>query len=260
MDPRRWQTWNDLCASSWRKKKLGEAERLLDEVLVPDFVPQPASANLLVERADLMGRRARWEGAATDAALALENQPTDHFRYHVLAGLLAITHNREAYEKLCQRLLPKFIDTTNPYIAERMALDCLLLPRSGVDLRLVDKLAGTAISVGAGNESLPYFQACKAMSNYRLAQYSNAVAWAEMAAASSLPYAQAKAYAVLALAHWQLGHKEMARAMLDRGDALAPPVSSVNDATDLGESWVAWLFARVQLDEAAALIRPQSNQ
>ncbi len=83
---------------------------------------------------------------------------TDHFRYHVLAGLLAITHNREAYEKLCQRLLPKFIDTTNPYIAERMALDCLLLPRSGVDLRLVDKLAGTAISVGAGNESLPYFQ------------------------------------------------------------------------------------------------------
>ena len=40
--------------------------------------------------------------------------------------------------------------------------------------------------------------------------------------------------------------------------ALAPAIPPARGAVDLGESWVAWLIARISLDEAAALIRPES--
>ena len=237
------------------QKKFVEAQQLLDGILTPAFVAKPASVNLLVLRVNVMGRRGRWQEAASDAALALENQLTDHYRYHTLAALLATAGDRPAYEQVCKRLVSKFADSTNPYVAERIAQDCFLLPNSGADLALMDKLADKAVTAGSGGDDLPYFQACKAMSNYRLGNFFEAIAWGEKAAKSSIGFAQAKAYAVLALAHWQLGQKDEARAALARGDALAPGILPENGAVDLGESWVAWLMARISLDEAARLIQ-----
>jgi tetratricopeptide (TPR) repeat protein len=235
------------------QEKFVEAQQLLDGILTPAFVAKPASMNLLVLRVNVMGRRGRWQEAAADAALALENQPTDHYHYHTLAALLAIASNRPAYEQVCKKLVTKFADSTNPYVAERIAQDCFLLPDSGADLALMDKLADKAVMAGSGTDGFPYFQACKAMSNYRLGNFSEAVAWGEKAAKSSAEFAQAKAYAVLAMAHWQQGERDQARAALARGDALAPR------AEDLGESWVAWLMARISLDEATRLIQNQNS-
>jgi serine/threonine protein kinase/Tfp pilus assembly protein PilF len=235
------------------QEKLGEAEPLLAEVLTPAFASQPSSVNLLVQRVNLLGRRQRWQEAAADAALILEHQPDDHYHYHRLAGLLAVTDNRPRYEQLCRELLPKFNDTSNPYILERVADDCLLLPNSAVDLRLVDRVADAAVSRGIGNESMPYFQACKAMSDYRLGNFREAAGWAEKALESSQTNAQAKALAVLAMADWKLGQKDLARQILAKGEALAGGASE-----DLGESWVAWLFARISLNEAATLIKTHS--
>jgi tetratricopeptide (TPR) repeat protein len=240
------------------QKKFAQAEELLNSVAIPSLVMQPSSVNLLAQRVNLMGRRGQWQEAAAAAALALENQPTDHYRYHTLAGLLAMTGNRTAYEQLCKRLLAKFPNPENPFVAERMAQDSLLLPNSGVDLEVVDKLADTAITVGNGDASMPYFQACKAMSSYRREQFPEAIAWGEKAAKSSIDFAQAKAFAVLAMAHWQLGQKEIARLMLAKGDSFAPGIVHGSEV-DIGESWVAWLFARISLDEAAALIQPEST-
>jgi len=238
------------------EKKFGEAERLLDDVLTPAFVTQPASANLLVRRLDLRGRQGRWPEAEADATLAVDLQPTDHYRYHTLVALLAESRNRPAYEQLCRSLLTKFANPSNPYVAERVAQDCLLLPHSGEDLEFLDKQADLALALGGGYGDLPYFQACKAMANYRLGRFAVAINWGERAVKSSIPYARAKAYAVLALAHWQLGEKDAARAMLAKGDALAPNIQPASQAVDLGDSWVAWLMARISLDEAGSLIQP----
>jgi len=234
------------------RKKFVEAQQLLDGILTPAFVAKPASVNLLVLRVNVMGRRGRWQEAASDAALALENQLTDHYRYHTLAALLAMTQDRPAYEEVCKRLVTKFADSTNPFVAERIAQDCFLLPNSGADLALMDKLADKAVTAGSGGDDLPYFQACKAMSNYRLGNFDEAIAWGQKAANSPAQFAQAKAYAVLAMAHWQLGQKDEARTALVRGDALAPR------ADDLGESWVAWLMARLSLDEATTVIKTRN--
>jgi serine/threonine protein kinase len=241
------------------QKKLGEAEHLLDEVLTPAFVKQASAANLLTQRVNLLGRQRQWPEAAADAALVLELQPSDHYGYHTLAGLLAITHDRPAYEQLCNRILTRFTNTTDCFVAERAAQDCLLLPQSGVDLRSVDKLADIAVTVGSSNSSLAYFQACKAMSNYRLGRFREAVEWAEKAVKSPTAEAQAKAFAVLAMANWRLGQTDLARAALAKGNTLAPRISPESGAEDLGESWVAWLMARISLDEAAAQVNAGSS-
>jgi serine/threonine protein kinase/Flp pilus assembly protein TadD len=241
------------------QQKFGEAEQFLEEELTPEFGRQASSLNLSIQRINLLGRQGRWQEAAASATAALELQPNEQYRYHTLAGLLAMTHDRPAYEQLCQRQLTNFASPTKAFVAERMAQDYLILPNSGVDLELVDKLADTAVTVGIGNESMPYYQACKAMSEYRLGHFPQAVSWAERATNSSIAGAQAKAYAVLAMADWQLGQKDAARVMLAKGDALAPRMMAKGETMDLGELWVAWLFARVSLDEATALIESDSS-
>jgi len=240
------------------QKKFAEAEQLLNETLTPAVLAQPPSGDLLVARSELMARRGRWQQATADAALVPKYLPNDHYRYFTLAGLLVMTHNRSEYEKLCQKILPMFADTSNPYIAVRVADGCLLLPDSGVDLQVVDRLATRAATNGNVAWALGYFQGCKALSEYRQGQFSEAVVWAERSLKSDQAFARAKGYAVLALAQWQLGQKEKARAMLADGDSLAPRISSAPDTVDLGDSWVPWLFARILLDEAGQLIQPDA--
>jgi tetratricopeptide (TPR) repeat protein len=240
--------------------ELAKAEELLNQALTPEFLMQQPSANLLVQRVNLNGRRGRWREAANDAALALENQPMDHYRYHTLAGLLAMTHDQPGYKTLCQSLVRKFPNPTNPFIAERITQDCLLLPNSGVDLGVIDDLADTAVTLGSGDASMPYFMACKAMSNYRQGRFHEAATWAQKAvnSATTEAPAKAKAFAVLAMANWQVGDKGAAREALTKGDASAPKLSPNDDAMDLGESWVAWLMARISLDEAAGLMNTET--
>src|SRR5258708_22901544 len=94
------------------------------------------------------------------------------------------------------------------------------------------------------------------MSKYRLGHFREAVEWAEKAAKSRTaePPAKAKAFAVSAMANWQLGEKDAARAALASGDTFAPKLAPDHDAEHLGESWAASLMARISLEEATKLI------
>ncbi|MDB6038662.1 MAG: serine/threonine protein kinase with repeat [Verrucomicrobiales bacterium] len=237
-----------------RQKKFGETERLLEEMLTPAVVSQRASSDLLFQQVELMGRQGRWQAATATATLIVQFQPTDHYPYHTLAALLATTRNRPAYEILCRKIFSTFTNTTNPYICERIAKDCLFLPDSGVDLELVDKLVDKAVSLGSDWSDAPYFQVAKAMSTYRLGRFAEAIKWAEKTLKGTIIYPKAHAYAILAMAHWNLGQKDVARLMLDNGNSLTPRISPSHQAVDLGESWTAWLLARISLDEAAELI------
>jgi len=260
-DPQPLQELEGLVRALTAQRKFDEAKKLLDEALTPTFAQQPASADFLALRVNLLGRRGRWQEAASDAALLLRLQPNEHFHYHTLAGLLAMTHDIPAYKELCQKILVTFGNATDEYVAQRMADDCLLLPHSGVDLQLVDRLADTAVTAGSNEVGpLTYFQACKALSYYRSGNFVDAIKLAENPFKS--PYSdansRAKACAVLAMAHWQLNQTNEARAMLAKGNELTPDLMPARSDEDLGESWVAWLFARISLEEATALMQPAS--
>ena len=237
------------------EKKFGGAEQLLDETLTPAFVTQPSSADLLALMVDLKARRGRWQEAAADAALAIKHQPFHDTRFPVLAALLVKTHDRPAYEQFRQRLLAMFANTTNFYVADQVAKACLFLPSSEADLPVIGHLADTAVTRGTGDlGAMPFFQLCKALSEYRQGHFAEAVEWAQKSVESSRidPYGQA--YAVLAMADWQLGKQDEARAMLAKGDASAPSIMPLGIAEDPGNAWLAWLYARIQLDEATALV------
>src|SRR5262249_4041214 len=180
--------------------------------------------------------------------------PTDHEGYHSLAPLLLVTGDEPAYKQLCQEMLRRFGDTTNSYIADRVAKSCLLSPRSDVDLRLVDRLADTALAAGEADACMPVFKMCKGLSMLRLGNFEKAIEWTEKSLDSSFVHAKAQAYAILAIAHWHLGHKDEARAMLAKGNALAPPSASDDPAARPGDKWKqfhetayhARLLARIQ--------------
>jgi Flp pilus assembly protein TadD len=241
------------------QKKFAQAEQVANEALTPAFIKKPASAKLLGARVDLMGRQGRWPEAAVDAALALEHEPAEHYRYHMLAPLLVITGDRFAYEQLCRRIVATFTNTLNPYVAERMAKDCLLATNSEVDLVWADQFADTAVARGSGESSLPYFQVCKALSQYRQGHFAEAIKWAEKPFNTSHVHARANACAVLAMAHWRLGQKEEARALLAKGDVLVPTITFKSNAPNAGGDWLSWLFARIMLDEATTLLESEKN-
>ena len=253
-DPQTLAEYEGLIRALRTQKKFAEAEQVANEALTPAFIRKPESAKLISLRLDLMGRQGRWREAAADAALALKHQPEEHYCYHILAPLLVITGDRAAYEELCRKIVVTFTNTLNPYIAERMAKDCLLVTNSGVDLAWAENFANIAVSRGEGESGQSYFQVCKALSQYRQRRFAEAVEWAEKPLKGSSLHARAQAYAVLAMAQWQLGKKDEARGMLAKGDALAPKLSFLPGAQNVGSEWLGWLFARISLDEATALI------
>jgi hypothetical protein len=57
---------------------------------------------------------------------------------------------------------------------------------------------------------------------------------------------------------WKLGKKEEARAILEEGESLAPREMPASVAEDRDDAWLKWLYARIQLDEATALINAGS--
>jgi tetratricopeptide (TPR) repeat protein len=199
-----------------------------------------------------MGRQGKWSEAADANATLMQYQPAEYFWAYNMAALSAKAHDQPAYEQLCKRIPAAFIETTNPYIAWRIALGCLLLPNSGADRHLVQQLATKAVTLG-DSEAGGYFQACKGLSDYREGHFSEACVWAEKALQKSEHFAQAEGCAVLASAQWRLGLRDTARASLSQGNKLAPELSSTG-TVDLGGGWLDWLVARILLDEATELV------
>jgi len=241
------------------QRKFADAERLLDETLTPAVLKQSGSAKLLLLRAELRARRNQWQQAATDAAAALELQPSRDSGFPILAALLVKTHNRAAYDQLSKRLIGAYGKTSNFYVADNVAKACLFLPPSEADLKIIANLADTTVTHGIGNKgAMPYFQVCKALSEYRQGHYAEAAEWAQKPLKVPGVSAHGHAYGVLALAYWGLEKKEEARAMLAKGNQWAPRILPTGIAEEPGSGWLAWLYARIQLDEASALIHPAS--
>jgi tetratricopeptide (TPR) repeat protein len=252
-----------LCHVLVQQRKYPEAEELLDEILTPAFAKERSSVAVLGRRLDLMCRQGRWNEAVSDAEALIQHQPGEYYWPYTLAAVLATNHDRSAYEDLCTQLPGTFAETSDPYVAQRIADSCLLLSNSGADMRLVAQMANRAIALANPNDGIGNFQACKALADYRENRFSEALAWAEKAQESSGVLVRARGFAVVAMAQWRLGHPEAARAALTEGEKLVPDLSSKavgKGEMDLGNNWLDLLLARIQLDEAEALVRSGATQ
>lgn len=241
------------------QKKFSDAEQLLDETLTPTLIKQTSSAELMALRVGMKARRGLWQEAAADESLAVADQPANEWRFALLAALLVRTHNQPAYEQFRRRLLSEFADTTDIYAADQVAKSCLFCPVSEADLKIIGRLADSIAADGVGDQGArPYFQDCKALCEYRRGHYAEAIEWAQKPLKVPGLHVYGHAYAVLAMSYWQLGEKEKARAMLATGEEFAPADMPSKIAEDPSTAWQGWLFARIQLEEASALIGPST--
>jgi serine/threonine protein kinase len=241
------------------EKKFADAGQLLDETLSPAVIKKASSAELLALRVDLELRRGQWQQAAADESIAVEDQPSDQWRFPILAALLVKNHNESQYKEFCGKLLAAYADTTDIYAADQVAKSCLFRAPAEADLKEISRLADRTVADGVGDQNAkPYFQDCKALCEYRKGHYSEAVEWAQKPLKVPGLHVYGHAYAVLAMAYWQLGEKDEARAMLAKGEEFAPPTMPPSIAEDPSQAWQGWVYARIQLEEAAALIKPST--
>ena len=242
------------------QKKWDETAKLLEETLTPSLLQQSYSAKLLALRMDLEGRRGQWLEAESDVERVLIYEPANHEYYYILAVLQAKLGDHAAYQDTCRRYFAAFHQTTDIFVADQLAKTCLLLPNSGVDLKAVDGLVDFALEKGMGDKgAIPFFQASKALAQYRLANFPESTAWADKTLKSSNRHADGPACAVMAMARWRASDTNAARVAFETGERMEPSAIAAGDLEDPGRGWLAWLYSRICLEEAIALFTGKSE-
>jgi len=229
-----------------------KAEEVMKDI--PPIFPQ--SAPLYYVLGDQRGRRRQWQQAITNFTRSILVDPTNHFGYQYLAPLFVETGDRGAYADVRERILREFGKTTDPTIAERMAKACMILPPSAADLDTLARMSDIAVAAGPTAESWPYYEFVKGLAEYRQAHYGAAIEWLrKILAPGGEPTRSAGAYAIMAMAQYNQGQADDARATLASGHGFAQE----NLEKYTGPNWQDRLTALALLREADTLIQTNAQ-
>jgi Tfp pilus assembly protein PilF len=125
---------------------------------------------------DVLGvNHARWgrlDNAITNFVRAATVQPTNDLGFHALLPLLVQTGRTNEFEQWRGRALAQFRATEDPAIADRMALDCLILPAPAE----VTQLALQMLDKNASTPPRPAAELAKGLAEYRQGQFAAAAA------------------------------------------------------------------------------------
>jgi serine/threonine protein kinase/Tfp pilus assembly protein PilF len=259
-DPATLNSMNQLADAFLRQHKFAEAEQLFSDAFTPAIEHQPMSAGLLRSRGNLRARRGQWQGAAADFAKAIEFDPGNHEVWHELAPLLVASGELEVYREHCRKSAERFGKSSDPFTAERIAKDCLILPASGADLDVVAKMADTAAAI-TNHWATPWFQLVKGLAEYRQGRLTAAVEWMNKALteAGKEMERDVQAYMVLAMAQYQLKLADEAQAAFVRGAEIERMKLLKFENGDLGGYWQDWIIAHALMREARAMIQDASE-
>jgi tetratricopeptide (TPR) repeat protein len=206
--------------------------------------------------ANACARMGRWHQALTPMDKAAQLDPKDHWRPYQAAALHLHTGDRAGYRRICRNMLEQFGNTENLWLAEHVAMTCLLVPDAVAERGRVLKLADRLVTKTTNER---WFLLCKALAEYRAGRHAQAVQWLERFVpnpGSLWPY-EVSGFAVLALAkHHQGGHQD-ALAALDQAEGMV--AASVPDTVGgrlFNDDWQDWLHALTLLDEAEKVILP----
>jgi hypothetical protein len=174
--------------------------------------------------------------------------------------VLVETADEAGHRALCRDSLKRFVETSDPDAAYRMALMNLLTPDDGSDHETVRALLDRTLAASAKSGGNAYGTVIKALAEYRSNRPAEAVARLDAVledfAGGKLQgrYLQIQANAVRAMAHHALGQAEAARADLNRARTVAPVKLEVPADGDYSVRWHEWLILKYLLREAADLI------
>jgi serine/threonine protein kinase len=239
-------------------RKLDKIKPFFDAYVDPAHLSR-SECRAMFEAATLaLARGGRWNDAAPLAYELYKSQPTNSACYHILAPLMVARNDVEGYRRLCGEIIPRFGDTDDLFVADKMAKDCLILPASGVDLKAVAALADLAVTRGSNSTSAPFLRCCKALAEFRLGHYEEAANWARLAAQGPLPHSQAQAAAIIAMSEFNLNQLDKARtALVDCNKLIEQKLPKPGQ--DLGNDWRDWIIAHALRSEAKRLIEGEPS-
>jgi len=234
-----------------QENKYDDTDQLFDGFSKSQLLASPGYAGLFATIGESMAMQGRWRKATNDVTNLVKTEPDSPNGYHTLAPLLVACEDVPEYRRLCQQIVVRFRGAQDPYIAERMAKDCLILTSSGADLNVVGALANVAVSK---NPSYSPFQCCKALAEYRQQRFSEAVKWADSATKDPFPYSKAEGYAILSMARFKSGQtNEAFIALAECGKVIEEQLPKLSNG-NLGQDWRDWIIAHALQKEAKALV------
>jgi tetratricopeptide (TPR) repeat protein len=123
-------------------------------------------------------RKGRGEELRREWQKALEADPPDHDAWFGYAELCLFLGDENEYRRARQNLLRRFGDTSDPYVAERIARAILLFPASENELQNATALAERAVAAKATTAQwiYPYFLFAQGLAEYRQGRFDSAIA------------------------------------------------------------------------------------
>ena len=239
--------------------KLSAANELLNQIITTSAITGEQYFQFNRYQTEVCGRYGGWQFAAVAAKRLLERQPDDHFAYHALAPLYVVTTNLDAYHQLCLKIVSTFSNTTDMFVADRMAKDCLILPSTGVDLNAVEAMAKLALTKGKDTGFIDFFVFDEALAQFRLGNYREAIYWAQVPPQRNWIQPIAGNIAILAMAQFKSGNVETARLTMTKCNEYIASKLPVGQLA--GPDWRDWILAHALQSEAKQLIdgQPAAN-
>lgn len=237
-------------------------------------LPTMEGASVLRSLGEWLALRGEWAPAAERfKALWRVNQVDDWDTTTLdclrLGTALATVGDPAQYDQFRRLAIARFGSTTNAVAAERAIKISLLLPsdsNDAKDLAALRELAGSAFSHPDKNDSKAVFHAAwgalsLALMEYRLGNYAQAEQWSHLCLdfhQDILPQT-ATAHILLAMAFHREGRTHEATSELAAGRQIIE--EKIRDGLDRGDGptgfWFDWVFGRILLHEATALIHPR---
>jgi serine/threonine protein kinase len=241
-----------------KQKRFEEIRPLLSEFVDPALLSRPDYQSLFEFASVSLAQRGKWNDAAALAEELRKSAPTNFFYCHMRAPLLVAKGDVEEYRHLCGEIVSRFRNETDPYVADKMAKDCLILPSAGVDLTAVAALADVAVSRGSNATAAPYFMFCKALAEFRLGRYEEAINWASLARQGPFDCPKASAAAVMAMSQFKLNQLDKARTALANCNKVIEEKLPKTEQ-DLGTDWRDWIIAHALQSEAKRLLEGEPS-
>jgi eukaryotic-like serine/threonine-protein kinase len=210
--------------------------------------------------ADVYANREEWQAARTNLAQSMSLAPTEHEPMYELGTVLVQMGDMIEYESLRKQILHLFAGTSDRKLAERTAKECLIFPPAPADSLTISNLAEVAVAPGADEDFLQFFQFVKGLSEYRLGHFASAVDWLQRALKSGRanPYCLAHAFAVMAMAQYQLKQVDEARTALARCARMVEKDLPQFGSHHLGTEWKDVVIAHVLFREAQGMIEKKA--
>jgi len=252
--------------------RFDEADKIAQELSLPQ--PTVEGAAVLRALGEWHALHNRWKQAADRFAVLLRINQLDGWDAATLDYLecgppLIELGDRNGYERFRRAAIARFTGTVNP-VADRIVKISLLLPPDEKIIRSLQPLAEVAEQSLSGpddNVRGDVFQAAwrsvsLALWEYRRGNHAKAVEWSRRC----LGYPEynaprsATARIILAMSRHQLGQTDEARSGLAQGRETIERKfqSGLERGTGVQGFWFDWVFARILLREATALIEETS--